>query len=84
MGNGAFGGYLLLFGLFLLLAGIVIAVSSVGMLSDFSRLSNASMRILIGLFFGLAGIGLLLVGFLSSKRELRKLYYYCEYSAMLK
>ena len=32
MGNGAFGGYLLLFGFVLLLVGILVAASSVGRL----------------------------------------------------
>jgi len=74
MGSGAFNNYLLLFGSVLLVIGIIAAVSSVGMLSDFSALPNASITLLIGALVGLAGIALLLVGFLSSTRKLRSLY----------
>jgi uncharacterized membrane protein len=81
MGNGAFGGYLSLFGFVLLVIGILVAYSSVGMIqqnsfnSDYSTLSNASIILLIGAMVGVAGAALLLIGFLSAKRELRHPYY---------
>jgi hypothetical protein len=43
--------------------------------SDYSTLSNASIILLIGAMVGVAGAALLLIGFLSAKRELRQLYY---------
>ena len=74
MDNGAFGVYLLFFGFVLLLMGILVAASSVGMLSNYSTISNVSTRLLLGAVFGLAGIAFLLMGFLSSKRVLRQPY----------
>jgi hypothetical protein len=81
MGNGAFGGYLSLFGFVLLVIGILVAYSSVGMVqqnsfnSDYSTLSDASIILLIGAMVGVAGAALLLIGFLSPKHELRHPYY---------
>jgi len=81
MGNGAFGGYLSLFGFVLLVIGILVAYSSVGMVqqnsfnSDYSTLSDASIILLIGTMVGVVGAALLLIGFLSAKRELRHPYY---------
>lgn len=81
MGNGAFGGYLSLFGFVLLIIGILVAYSSVGMVqqnsfnSDYSTLSDAAIILLIGAMVGVAGAALLLIGFLSPKRELRHPYY---------
>jgi len=81
MGNGAFGGYLSLFGFVLLVIGIIVAYSSVGMVqqnsfsSDYSTLSDASLILFIGAMVGVVGAVLLLIGFLSPKRELRHLYY---------
>ena len=65
MGTAAFRGYLLLIGFVLLIVGIVVAASSVGMLSDYWALSDASLQLLIGGFVAIAGGLLLLVGFLS-------------------
>ena len=78
MGNGAFGGYLSLFGFVLLVIGILVTYSSAGMVqqnsfnSDYSTLSDASIILLIGT---MVGVVLVLSGFLSAKRELRHPYY---------
>jgi hypothetical protein len=74
LGNGAFNGYLLLFGFILLVIGLLAAASSVGMMSDYSDLSGASVMLFVGALVALVGTVLLLMSFLSSKRGLRMLY----------
>ena len=74
MGNGSFSAYLFLFSFILVLAGVVIGASSVGMLSDYSELSAATIRLFIGILAALGGAVILLMGFLSSGRNLRSLY----------
>jgi hypothetical protein len=81
MGNGGRLADISLFGFVLLVIGILVAYSSVGMVqqnsfnSDYSTLSDASIILLIGTMVGVVGAALLLSGFLSAKRELRHLYY---------
>ena len=81
MGNGGRLADISLFGFVLLVIGILVAYSSVGMVqqnsfsSDYSTLSDASLILFIGAMVGVVGAALLLSGFLSAKRELRHLYY---------
>ena len=74
MGNGAFNGYLLLFGFILLVIGVLAAASSIGMLSNYSDLSGASIMLFVGALVAVVGTVLVLMSFLSSKRGLRMLY----------
>jgi hypothetical protein len=74
LGNGAFNGYLLLFGFILLVIGVLAAASSIGMLSNYSDLSGASIMLFVGALVALVGTVLVLMSFLSSKRGLRMLY----------
>lgn len=74
MGDGGFNGYSLFFGFILLVIGILVAASSVGMLSDYSDLSSASITLFVGALVAIAGTALLLMGFLSGKRRPRSFY----------
>jgi len=74
LGNGAFNGYLLLFGFILLVIGVLAAASSIGMLSNYSDLSGASIMLFVGALVAVVGTVLVLMSFLSSKRGLRMLY----------
>jgi hypothetical protein len=81
MGN-AISGYTSLFGFILIIIGFIVAYASVGMVnqtsfgSDYSALSNSAMMLLLGAMLGVAGVMILLLSFLSGKREIRRLYYF--------
>ena len=76
MDNRAFSTYLSIFGFVLIFVGILVASLSVNMVqTDYSSLTDSSAMLLAGAMIGVAGVLLLLLGFLSMKRRTSYLYY---------
>ena len=74
MGSSTFNGHLLIIGFAATLVGVVLAVSSVSMLSDYGALSDAAVKLLVGAAVAVAGILLIVASLFSPRRTFRSYY----------
>jgi hypothetical protein len=75
MNNKASSRYLSIFGVVLLVIGILVAYLSVNMVQDDSALSSSSIMLLLGVLAGVVGVALFLVGFFNTKHRTSYPYY---------
>lgn len=75
MDNKAFSLYMSVFGFALLVAGLIVAYSSLNtMQTSYVALADSSIVLLCGVLVSVAGGALLLIGLFASKRATRRIY----------
>lgn len=68
--------YMSVFGFVLFVSGLIVAYSSINMMqTSYEALAESSIVLLCGVLVSVVGGALLLIGFFTSKRATRRIYY---------